>query len=83
MRLARRAGLIIETLLVSINQWATDNMGLSFSRWSANAVMRTGGLSAWTDANKRAFRVTMMGSLGSLVKRHGSIKKSAVTIFIF
>lgn len=74
LRLARRAGLSMETLLGSINRWATDNMGPSFARWSANAVMRASGLSAWSDAHKRAFGVTMMGSIGSLTKHHESIK---------
>ncbi|WGL97351.1 hypothetical protein QE177_08960 [Arsenophonus sp. aPb] len=75
LRLARRAGLAMETLLGSMNRWASDNMGPSFSRWSANAVMRASGLSAWTDANKRAYGVTMMGSIGSLVKRHTNLAK--------
>ncbi len=75
LRLARRAGLAMETLLGSVNCWATDNMGPSSSRWLANAVMRASGLSAWTDANKRAYGVTMMGSIGSLVKRHTNIAK--------
>ncbi|HAS8352670.1 TPA: hypothetical protein I7721_16390 [Vibrio vulnificus] len=74
LRLARRAGLSMETLLGSINRWATDNMGPSFARWSANAVMRASGLSAWSDAHKRAFGVTMMGSIGSLTKHHESIR---------
>ncbi|MEY0431112.1 hypothetical protein AB7V88_15075 [Providencia rettgeri] len=74
LRLARRAGLSMETLLGSINRWATDNMGPSFARWSANAVMRASGLSAWSDAHKRAFGVTMMGSIGDVVNRHADIK---------
>ncbi|WNK26142.1 hypothetical protein [Providencia hangzhouensis] len=74
LRLARRAGLSMETLLGSINRWANDNMGPSFARWSANAVMRASGLSAWSDAHKRAFGVTMMGSIGDVVNRHADIK---------
>ncbi|ETS99949.1 phage protein [Providencia alcalifaciens] len=74
LRLARRAGLSMETLLGSINRWASDNMGPSFARWSANAVMRASGLSAWSDAHKRAFGVTMMGSIGDVVNRHADIK---------
>lgn len=73
LRLARRAGLSMETLLGSINRWANDNMGPSKARWAANAVMRASGLSAWSDAHKRAFGVTMMGSMGSLVKRSESV----------
>ncbi|WP_337261250.1 MULTISPECIES: hypothetical protein [unclassified Serratia (in: enterobacteria)] len=77
LRLARGAGLSMDTLIGSVNRWATDNMGPSASRWAANAVMRASGLSAWSDANKRAYGVTMMGGIGSLVKQHGSLAKIA------
>ncbi|MCN7217694.1 hypothetical protein MLZ39_09760 [Escherichia coli] len=66
---ARRAGLAMESLLGSVNRWAMDNMGPSVSRWAATAVMRASGLTAWTDAHKRAYGVTMMGSLGEVVSR--------------
>lgn len=66
---ARRAGLAMESLLGSVNRWAMDNMGPSVSRWAATAVMRASGLTAWTDAHKRAYGVTMMGSLGDIVRR--------------
>lgn len=77
LRLARGAGLSMETLIGSVNRWATDNMGPSASRWTANAVMRASGLSAWSDAHKRAYGVTMMGGVGNLVRQHGSIAKIA------
>ncbi|WP_440530983.1 hypothetical protein [Serratia marcescens] len=73
LRLARGAGLSMETLIGSVNRWATDNMGPSASRWTANAVMRASGLSAWSDAHKRAYGVTMMGGMGNLVRQHGSL----------
>ncbi|QUG51300.1 hypothetical protein KDU74_21430 [Enterobacter cloacae] len=66
---ARRAGLAMESLLGSVNRWAMDNMGPSISRWAATAVIRASGLTAWTDAHKRAYGVTMMGSLGEVVSR--------------
>lgn len=66
---ARRAGLAMESLLGSVNRWAMDNMGPSVSRWAATAVMRASGLTAWSDAHKRAYGVTMMGSLGEVVSR--------------
>ncbi|ENZ7620981.1 hypothetical protein ACG88V_002975 [Klebsiella pneumoniae] len=66
---ARRAGLAMESLLGSVNRWAMDNMGPSVSRWAATAVMRASGLTAWTNAHKRAYGVTMMGSLGEVVSR--------------
>lgn len=66
---ARRAGLAMESLLGSVNRWAMDNMGPSKARWAATAVMRASGLTAWSDAHKRAYGVTMMGSIGDIVGR--------------
>lgn len=77
LRLARSAGLSMETLIGSVNRWATDNMGPSASRWTANAVMRASGLTAWSDAHKRAYGVTMMGGIGNLVRQHTSLAKVA------
>lgn len=79
LRLARRAGLAMETLIGSANRWATDNMGPSVSRWTANAVMRASGLSAWSDASKRAYGVTMMGGIGHLTKSHASLSSLDAT----
>ncbi|HCL7219401.1 hypothetical protein [Citrobacter freundii] len=71
---ARRAGLAMESLLGSVNRWAMDNMGPSKARWAATAVMRASGLTAWSDAHKRAYGVTMMGSLGDVVTRTPDLK---------
>lgn len=71
---ARRAGMAMESLLGSVNRWAMDNMGPSKSRWAATAVMRASGLTAWTDAHKRAYGVTMMGSLGEVIARHTDLR---------
>ncbi len=77
LHLARGAGLSMETLIGSVNRWATDSLGPSASRWAANAVMRASGLSAWSDAHKRAYGVTMMGGVGNLVRKHASVSKLA------
>lgn len=71
---ARRAGLAMESLLGSVNRWAMDNMGPSKARWAATAVMRASGLTAWSDAHKRAYGVTMMGSLGEVVSRAADLR---------
>lgn len=71
---ARRAGLAMESLLGSVNRWAMDNMGPSKARWAATAVMRASGLTAWSDAHKRAYGVTMMGSLGEVVSRSPDLR---------
>lgn len=71
---SRRAGLAMESLLGSVNRWAMDNMGPSKARWAATAVMRASGLTAWSDAHKRAYGVTMMGSLGEVVSRSPDLR---------
>ncbi len=73
LRMARGAGLAMESLLGSVNRWAMDNMGPSKARWAATAVMRASGLTAWSDAQKRAYGVTMMGSLGDLVHKQADL----------
>lgn len=77
LQLARGAGLSMDTLIGSVNRWATDNMGPSASRWAATAVMRASGLAAWSDAGKRAYGVTMMGGIGNLVRKHADLARIA------
>jgi hypothetical protein len=69
LRMARRAGLALETLMGELNRWGTDGLGSSFSSKLANTTMRLSGLNAITDARKRAFGVTMMDAIGSLTRR--------------
>lgn len=63
---ANRAGLISETLIGDMNRWAESNLRDGWTGRLANATMRVSFLSAWTDAIRRAFSVTMMGGLGKL-----------------
>lgn len=74
---ARRAGLAMESLLGSVNRWAMDNMGPSKARWAATAVMRASGLTAWSDAHKRAYGVTIMSSLGEVVNKYRDLSHLA------
>jgi hypothetical protein len=74
LRMARRAGLALNTLLASLNRFGQDGLGTAFSKKLANTVLRASGLNAITEARKRAFGVTMMGSIGSVVKSHASLK---------
>lgn len=77
LRIARRAGLALDTLLGSLGRFGDEQLG-SFGRPSAvaaertgrlaNAVMRAQGLSAITEARQRAFGMTMMDSIGALVQ---------------
>jgi hypothetical protein len=73
-RLALRAGLAMNTLIASINRFGQDGLGASFSHKLASTVLRASGLNAITEARRRAFGVTMMSSLGSVVREHATLK---------
>lgn len=63
---ANRAGLISESVVSDMNRWAGDNISEGWTGRVANATLRASLLTAWTDAIKRAFSVTMMGAMGKL-----------------
>ncbi len=73
-RMALRAGLAMNTLISSLNRFGQEGLGRSFSSKLANTVLRASGLNAITEARRRAFGVTMMSSLGSVVREHGALK---------
>lgn len=73
-RLARRAGLGLRTLVSSLNRFGQGSMRAGFSKNLAGATLRASGLNAMTEARRRAFGVTMMGSIGSVAKEHGTLK---------
>lgn len=66
VRLAHRAGLGLDTLVGELNRWADESLGGGWSSKMASAVLRASGLQALTEANRRAFSVTMMSTLGHL-----------------
>ncbi len=68
-RILQRAGLGMETFIGSVNRWGADSMGPSFSAKAAGLTMRASALNAITEARRRAFGVTMYGSIGSTVKK--------------
>ena len=72
-RMAQRAGLGLNTMISSLNRFGQDGLGASFSSKLANSVMRVSGLNAMTDARKRAFGVTMMGSMGNVARSHADL----------
>lgn len=67
-RMAIRAGLAMNTMIEGVNRFGYDALGASFSSKLASSVLRVSGLTAWTEANRRAFGVTMMSSVGQVVK---------------
>lgn len=74
-RMALRAGLAMNTFISSLNRFGQDGLGTSFSSKLASGVLRASGLNALTDARRRAFGVTMMSSLGQVVKDTPSLAK--------
>lgn len=79
LRMARRAGLSLETLIGELNRFGQDSLGSTFSSKVATSTMRLSGLNAMTDARKRAFGVTMMDAIGALTRDVDSIKKLDTT----
>lgn len=73
LRMARRAGLSLQTLIGEMNRWGTDSIGPSFSSKMANLTIRASLLNAATEARRRAFGVTMYGSIGDTVKSSRSM----------
>lgn len=68
LRIARRAGLSLQTMIGEMNRWGAESMLPSFSSKMASLTIRLSGLNAATEARRRAFGVTMYGSVGDTVK---------------
>lgn len=69
LRMARRNGLSLQTLIGEMNRWGAEALGPSFSSKMANLTIRSSLLNAATEARRRAFGVTMYGAIGNTVKR--------------
>lgn len=74
LRMARRAGLSLNTLVGDMNRWGNDNLGVTFSSKMANLTLKASLLNAATEARRRAFGVTMYGSIGNSVKNAEFLK---------
>ena len=68
-RMANRAGLALNTLAHTLNRFGNEVLGAGWTSKMANLTLRASGLNALTDARRRAYGVTMMGSIGSVVRR--------------
>lgn len=73
-RMALRAGLAMNTLLSSLNRFGNDSLASSFSNKLAGVTLRASGLNALTEARKRAYGVTFMHAMGSVVRDHADLK---------
>lgn len=69
-RMANRAGLGLRAMIGTLNRFGTDSLVKSGSRKLANFVVRAQGLTAITEARRRAFSVTMMDAIGAVVHDH-------------
>lgn len=69
LRIARRAGLSLNTLIGETNRWGAEALGPTFSSKAASLTIRLSMLNAATEARRRAFGVTMYGSIGATVKK--------------
>lgn len=75
LAMARRAGLSLQTLIGDMNRWGTEALGPSFSSKMANLTMRASFLNAATEARRRAFGVTMYGSIGNTTRKFANFDK--------
>lgn len=66
-RFLQRQGLAINTFAAALDRFSGDYGG-THSHKIANAVMRASGLTAITEARRRAFSATMMSALGHLAQ---------------
>jgi len=72
-RMAQRAGLGLRVMMSTLNRFGADSMRNTFSRKVAAFVIRAQGLTAITEARRRAFGVTMMGATGGVVRDHANL----------
>lgn len=66
---ARRAGLLVNTMLDEVNRFGDETLGAQVPTKIASTVMRLSGLNAVTEARRRAFSVTMMDTIGQLTRQ--------------
>lgn len=71
--MARRAGLMVGTMMDSVNRFGSDTLGWEIPNRVSNAFMRVSGLNAMTEARRRAFSVTMMDTIGGLTRKHADV----------
>lgn len=74
-RLAQRAGLLVHTMSDEMDRWGTETLGQQIPDKIASAVMRASGLSAITEARRRAFSITMMDAIGEVTRHVDDVTK--------
>jgi hypothetical protein len=61
--------MIADSLSSDMNRLAESNIGNGVTAQLANATMKASLLSAWTDAVRRAYSLSMMGALGKISRQ--------------
>jgi hypothetical protein len=74
---ANRVGLVADSVVSDMNRWAEGNIGNNWTSRLANTTMKLSLINAWTDALRRGFSLTMMGSLGKLSRLEWSALENA------
>lgn len=67
-RLAARAGLMVKTMQNDVARFTAESMGPRWSSRMSSFFFRISGLNAMTEAQRRAFSVTVMDTLGALTR---------------
>lgn len=73
LRLARGAGIGMDTFISTLNRLGADNLGNTWSSKLASTVIRASGLNALTSASKRAYGATMMYHIGNVTNDHATL----------
>lgn len=71
--LARRAGLMVRSMTDDVNRFTADTMGPRWSQKLSTVFMRASGQAALDQAQRRAFAVSMMDTIGSLTRKHSDM----------
>ena len=63
---AARAGLITDSIISDMVQYADGNIGNGWTARLSNATMKVSLINVWTDALRRGFSVSMMGGFAKI-----------------
>lgn len=72
---AKRAGLLVHTMMDDVNRFTADAIGPRWSNKLATFSIKSLGLNASTEVKRRAFSTTMMDAIGSLASRFDDLSK--------
>lgn len=62
------AGLMADSKIGDMNNWASDRLGSGWTDRLASATMKASLLNAWTDGVRRAFGISMMAGMARIAR---------------